>query len=275
MVAPEVRQNVPARRRGGDQGAGAVLGRHAAEVRFLPIQAHINRRVIERLHVLQVHERGDFFQLRFDLGSKAAVVAVIRTTDGDFDRRVGPEAHDLVDDVRRLERQAQAMHALLDLFRRKAFRTHLVAQPGAELRGHLLAQVGLETLDVDAAAVFDGDADHRLFRTGHELKDAVERITRRNQPAIARGNGQVVRPPLVADDLQRLEGELLGPSDVCPGSRPQPQLKLPRIDDLRKNRGSDQWPYQNRRRNGQRDRKKREPQRSNRQRPASVQRSRP
>ena len=86
--------------------------RHAAGAGPLAVHCHLDRRIVERLPELQVAQRRDLLQLLPNLLGVRLVVGQVRPADGDLDRRRRAEAHDLVDDVGRLERELDPAHVL-------------------------------------------------------------------------------------------------------------------------------------------------------------------
>ena len=70
-------------------------------------------------------------------------------------------------------------------------------QPLAEPLRQLAAQPLLQVLDADAAAVLQGDAQHRLLRAAGPQVDGVDRVARRDHADVADGDVDVVaaRPP--------------------------------------------------------------------------------
>ena len=111
-IGPVVGHHEPAGRCRRDQGAGNVGGREARQAGFFAVHIHLDRRVIERLSHLQIAQGRDLGQFPVDLVRMRPVVGEARAADRHFDRRGRAETHDLVDDIRRLEREPDVRHLL-------------------------------------------------------------------------------------------------------------------------------------------------------------------
>lgn len=139
---------------------------------------------------------------------------------------VGAEAHDIVDHVSRLERQPQVRQPFGNRVVGQAFLAQPLGEPSTKPDGHELAQAFLERLHADAAIVFQGDAQDRLFRAAGPQIHGVDGVGRRRDAAEAHGNILVVGADLFFDNLQGLGGHFLGSLNANSGGAADPQLEL-------------------------------------------------
>ncbi len=144
----------------------------------------LDGRVIERLGVLEVAKRGDLRQLVADLRREGPVVREVRAADGDLDGRRRAEAHDVADDVGRLERELHARHRA----------------------GQLVSEPALERLDINPGLFVEGDAEEHLLGPAGPLINGVDRVSstgsgRRSRPRSRPPSGR--RPRRMASSASR------------------------------------------------------------------------
>ncbi len=147
-------------------------------------------------------------------GGVGAGLGEIRPADGHLHRRGRAEAHHLVDDVGRLEGELHVRQRL----------------------GQFSAEFLLELLDADAAFPLQGHPHHGVLRPPHPLKHGVDRVGGGNRAEVAQGHLHVVRSGGLLDDLEGLQGNLLGPVDVRSVRGADAKAELPGVDgreDLR------------------------------------------
>ncbi len=113
-IAPEVRHHEAAGRGGRHQRLGHVVGGDAAQSGPLAVDLHFHGRDSPApARIAGRASEADVGQLLADLGGVGPAVGEVRAADGHLDRRARAEAHDLVDDVGRLEGQPQRYAAVL------------------------------------------------------------------------------------------------------------------------------------------------------------------
>ena len=78
----------------------------------LTVDVDLNRRVVERLAVLQIAKRRNARELVPHLRRERSAGREIRARDRDLDRRRRAEVHDPVDDVARLERKLRGRESV-------------------------------------------------------------------------------------------------------------------------------------------------------------------
>ena len=164
-----------------------------------------------------------------------AVVGHLRAADDDLDRRRRAEAHDLVDDVGRLERQPQVVGTRGNARGAFPFGEPLVPDPRAQVAGQLLAEAAFQFLDADRAALERNPHDS-LFRPARPEVDAVDGVAGRHDADVPQRDFDVLRPDLLADEVQGLPRDFLGLLDAGAVRGPQPELELTGVylgEDLR------------------------------------------
>ena len=113
-IGPVVRRDEPAGRgRRGERPPDLIDG-DAQLAGHLTVHVDLNRRIVERLAVLQIAQRRNPRELVPDLRRERPAGGEIRSRDRDLDRRRRAEVHDPVDDVARLERELRGGKALAE-----------------------------------------------------------------------------------------------------------------------------------------------------------------
>ena len=114
-IPPEVQIGVAARRCCGRQRPANVGSRDAELTGAIAIDLNLQGRIVERLRVLQVSQRGNLDELRPDFLGKGPRRRECGPLHRDFDRRRRAEAHDLADDVGRFKRHGNVRQRLLQV----------------------------------------------------------------------------------------------------------------------------------------------------------------
>ena len=159
---------------------GLLVSRGGRGCGFLAIDVDFNRRIIERLAVLQVAQVGKPRELFADFFGMLPALAKVRAAYRDVDWRRRAKAHYLVDDVGWLEARSHA------------------GQVGREL----VAKRVFQLFDVDIRTLFECDIENRLLRSARPLIHGVDRKIAVDHADIAERNSDIFAAHRFADDLQ-------------------------------------------------------------------------
>ena len=203
-ISPEIQIGVPARRGRRDERPRHIRRRDAKLSRAIAVDLDLERRIIERLRILQVAQRIDLEQLGSNLLRERTTRGELRTLYGDFDRRRRAKAHDLADDVGGLERDRHIGQRLLQL----------------------VPELFLEFLRDWRRARLQRHSDHGLVLTAGKEVDGVDRIVRRLHPDEPRRDLDVLRTNQILDDVHRLQFNQLGALEPRAGWRTEAELNL-------------------------------------------------
>jgi len=187
-VGPVVRRDEPAGRRRGGEGSPDLIDGDAELARHLTVHIDLDRRIVERLAVLQITKRGDVRELLPNLHGKRPAGREIRPRHSDLDRGGGPEVHDPIDDVSRLERKLGAGETLVEPLP-EGFLEFRQSNAGVRLQRHL---------------------QHTFVRTAGPEEDRVDRVRRRLDTDVAERDRHVVWTGRLLDFVEHLGREELG-----------------------------------------------------------------
>ena len=104
-IGPVVRRDEPAGGRRGSKRSADLIDRDAELARHLTVHVDLDRRIVERLAVLQIAKRRNSRELVADLRGERSAGRELRSRHDDLDRGRRAEVHDPIDDVSGLERE--------------------------------------------------------------------------------------------------------------------------------------------------------------------------